>query len=100
MTHSFDFDQEINRAGTHSVKYDGRQAMFGNSNVTPAWVADMDFAAPPAVTQALIGRATHPIYGYTLFPDSLYAALIDWMSSSNRSPSSHLSRLCRKNRGS
>ncbi len=79
MTHSFNFDQEINRAGTHSVKYDGRQAMFGNSDVIPAWVADMDFAAPPAVTQALIGRATHPIYGYTLFPDSLYAALIDWM---------------------
>lgn len=43
------------------------------------WVADMDFAAPAAVTAALAARAAHPIYGYTLFPDSLYAALIDWL---------------------
>ncbi len=79
MSHGFDFDQEINRESSHSVKYDGRQAMFGTSDVIPVWVADMDFAAPPAVTQALIERAKHPIYGYTQFPDSLYEALIDWM---------------------
>lgn len=79
MNRGFDFDHEINRTTTHSVKYDGRQAMFGNNEVIPAWVADMDFAAPPAVTQALIARARHPIYGYTLFPDSLYDALIHWM---------------------
>jgi cystathionine beta-lyase len=75
----FDFDQEINRECSNSVKYDGRQAMFGRSDVTPMWVADMDFAAPSAITQALTRRAEHPIYGYTLFPDSLYDALIDWM---------------------
>ncbi|WP_292992733.1 MalY/PatB family protein [Nitrosomonas sp.] len=79
MSSGFDFDQEINREGTHSVKYDGRQNMFGKSDVIPVWVADMDFAAPPAVTRALTERATHPIYGYTLFPDSLYEALISWM---------------------
>ena len=79
MSDAFDFDREINREGTHSVKYDGRQAMFGKADVIPAWVADMDFTAPPAVTQALIERAQHPIYGYTVFPNSLYDALIDWL---------------------
>ena len=79
MSSGFDFDHEINREGTHSVKYDGRQNMFGKSDVIPVWVADMDFAAPPAVTRALVERAAHPIYGYTLFPDSLYEALIGWM---------------------
>ncbi len=79
MSDAFDFDREIDRTGTHSVKYDNRLAMFGKADVIPAWVADMDFAAPPAVTQALTERAQHPIYGYTLFPDSLYDALIDWM---------------------
>jgi cystathionine beta-lyase len=79
LSNGFDIDHEINRAGTSRTKYDGRQAMFGKSDVIPVWVADMDFAAPPAVTQALIQRAAHPIYGYTLFPDSLYDALIDWM---------------------
>ncbi|MDO9312635.1 MAG: aminotransferase, partial [Nitrosomonas sp.] len=42
MSSSFDFDHEINREGTHSVKYDGRQNMFGKSDVIPVWVADMD----------------------------------------------------------
>lgn len=45
----------------------------------PLWVADMDFAAPAAVTEALTARACHPIYGYTLFPDSLYESLINWL---------------------
>lgn len=76
---SFDFDQIIDRSGTSSLKYDARQEIFGNTDVIPLWVADMDFAAPSAVTQALIERAAHPIYGYTVFPESLYAALIDWL---------------------
>ena len=79
LSNGFDFDHEINREGNGSVKYDGRQDMFGKKGVIPVWVADMDFAAPPAVTRALIERASHPIYGYTLFPNSLYDALIDWM---------------------
>lgn len=78
---SDDFDREIDRTGTYSTKYDGRQAMFGHPDVMPLWVADMDFAAPAAVTEALVARAAHPVYGYTLFPDSLYEALIDWLKS-------------------
>jgi cystathionine beta-lyase len=76
---SFDFDRVIPREGTSALKYDGRTAYFGTSDVQPLWVADMDFAAPEAVTRALIARAAHPIYGYTLPPESVYDALIDWM---------------------
>ncbi|MEC7814642.1 MAG: PatB family C-S lyase [Pseudomonadota bacterium] len=75
-----DFDAPIAREHTHSVKFDARQAVFGRADVIPAWVADMDFAAPEAVTRALKERAEHPVYGYTLFPDSLYQAMIDWFS--------------------
>lgn len=75
----FDFDTSISRLGTHSEKYDGRQRIFGHAAVQPLWVADMDFAAPPAVTAALIARAQHPIYGYTDAPDSLYAAIQNWL---------------------
>ena len=76
---SFDFDRVIPREGTSALKYDGRTAYFGTGDVQPLWVADMDFAAPEAVTHALIARATHPIYGYTLPPEGVYDALIDWM---------------------
>ena len=76
---SFNWDCVISREGSASVKYDGRAAYFGTADVTPLWVADMDFAAPEAVSQALIERAAHPIYGYSFFPESLYEALIDWL---------------------
>jgi cystathionine beta-lyase len=80
MNHqAFDFDRIIPRAGTDSVKWDGRQGYFGTDDVLPMWVADMDFAAPEEVTRALTERAAHPIYGYTLFPDSVYEAVIAWM---------------------
>lgn len=79
MTHHFDFDQIIDREGTASFKYDARQAIFGREDVMPLWVADMDFAAPPAVTRALVERAKHPIYGYTNYPDSLFDSLINWL---------------------
>ena len=78
MTDSFDFDQIINREGTGSFKYDARQSIFGREDITPMWVADMDFSVPPAVTRALAERAKHPILGYTDFPESLYEALINW----------------------
>jgi cystathionine beta-lyase len=76
---SFDFDREISREGTSSVKYDGREACFGRNDVIPLWVADMDFASPEAVTLALQVRAQHPVYGYTQFPESMFAALMEWM---------------------
>lgn len=75
-----EFDQLIVREQTCSVKFDARQAVFGRDDVIPVWVADMDFAAPEAVTAALKARAEHPVYGYTLFPDSLYQSMIDWFS--------------------
>lgn len=74
-----DFDRVFSREGTASVKYDGREASFGTSDVIPLWVADMDFASPEAVTRALRARAQHPVYGYTQFPESMFEALMEWM---------------------
>jgi cystathionine beta-lyase len=79
LTETFDFDLAINREGTYSLKYDARQTLFGRADITPMWVADMDFATPQAVTRALTERAKSPIYGYTHFPDSLYDSLINWL---------------------
>ena len=73
------FDQNIAREGTQSLKYDGRLATFGISDVMPMWVADMDFAVPEAITKALQARANHPVFGYSIAPESLYEALIDWL---------------------
>ncbi len=75
----YDFDDAIGREGTASLKYDARRNVFGRGDIIPLWVADMDFAVPPAVQRALMQRAEHPVYGYTIFPESLYDSLIGWM---------------------
>jgi cysteine-S-conjugate beta-lyase len=88
----YDFDTEINRAGTYSLKWESIQGegdllqwhhtdrCFAASGRTlPMWVADMDFVCPRPVVEALIARAEHAIYGYTVATDSYYAAVVDWM---------------------
>ncbi len=63
---STDFDRVIARRDTASYKWDLYPAP-----VLPAFVADMDFASPPAVIAALHERAEHGVYGYAKVPDSL-----------------------------
>jgi cystathionine beta-lyase len=58
---SFDFDTIIERRGSDSLKW-GR---YSGRDVLPLWVADMDFAAPPAVLEALHRRVDHGVFGYT-----------------------------------
>jgi cystathionine beta-lyase len=77
---SINFDKRVTRENTNSVKFDGRQQYFGSVDVSPLWVADMDFEAPACVTTALQKRLDHPVYGYSLYPESLYEATIDWFA--------------------
>jgi cystathionine beta-lyase len=76
---SFDFDAIVPREGTASLKWDGRKGYFNSEDLIPMWVADMDFAVPEAVSRAVMARATHPVFGYTLASDSVYESLIQWM---------------------
>jgi cystathionine beta-lyase len=59
------FDRLIDRRGTHSIKWDNPKNESGSPDIIPLWVADMDFAPPEAVIEAIRGRAGHPIFGYT-----------------------------------
>jgi cystathionine beta-lyase len=76
----YDFDQVIPRDGTNAVKLEWRKQLFGRRDVIPMWVADMDFAIPPFVSEAIRKRAEHPIYGYSSFPDTYYEAIIGWQN--------------------
>ncbi len=68
------FDQPIDRHATSSTKWQKFAA-----DVLPMWVADMDFAAPDFVLDALRERLDHPILGYTDRPASLNTALQGWL---------------------
>ncbi|MBS4214449.1 MULTISPECIES: MalY/PatB family protein [Neobacillus] len=75
----YNFDIEINRHNTASAKWDETENLFGEKNLLPMWVADMDFQSPAPVIEAIIKKAEHGIFGYTTRPDSYYRAIIDWM---------------------
>ncbi|SHJ69362.1 cystathione beta-lyase [Clostridium amylolyticum] len=79
-----DLDRVINRKGTNSVKWDALNIFFGKDDLIPLWVADMDFPAPDEVTEALIERAKHPVYGYSILDDRYYHSIINWFSKKHK----------------
>ena len=74
----FDFDSVIDRKNTFSLKWDSVENIYGEKDLLPLWVADMDFPSPKEVTEAIIKRVKHPIYGYTKTSDDYYNAIINW----------------------
>ena len=68
----YDFESAIDRHGTNSLKWD----LFDDD--LPMWVADMDFRVAPKIQEAISRRAEHPVYGYTIVPDELFEAYINW----------------------
>jgi cystathionine beta-lyase len=73
------FDTQVNRLGSHCVKWDMMQAIYG---VAPPeglamWVADMEFPPPASVQQALEKMTAHGIYGY-FGDDNAYLNAIRW----------------------
>lgn len=67
-----DFDQIIDRSETESIKWN-----YFPKDVLPMWVADMDFASPPAVIRALHERVDHGIFGYGFTPNGLDDLIIE-----------------------
>lgn len=78
----FDFDRPITRLGTHSMKWDGLKGRFGvdPEGALPMWVADMEFAAPPAVNAALQAAVDNGVHGYYGDPSAYLAAIRGWMA--------------------
>lgn len=87
----YDFDREIDRKGTQSVKWEfvpdeekplgilPTEQFFGEDRMLPMWVADMDFPAPQPVIEALEARARHGIFGYTVPTEAYFQTVVDWM---------------------
>ncbi|WP_367328005.1 MalY/PatB family protein [Lentimicrobium sp.] len=75
----YNFDEIIDRGNTACVKYDLRKFFFGNNEVIPMWVADMDFRTPDFVMDAIRKRAAHEVLGYSIRTDSYFDALTAWI---------------------
>ena len=75
----YNFDQSISRIGTYCSKHDTKAYNQIPEDALSLWVADMDFETAPCISEAILERAKHPIYGYTFAPDSYFNAIIHWM---------------------
>lgn len=74
----YDFDRLLNRYGTNSVKWEDMAKTYGTNDLLPMFVADMDFACLPEISEALVKRASHPTYGYTFASPEFYSSYIAW----------------------
>ena len=70
----YNFDRQINRRDTNSIKWD----LYGK-DVLPLWVADMDFAVSPKIVAALENRIAHPVFGYAGPDEQLLEAIREWV---------------------
>ena len=73
------FSKVTNRVGFNCKKWDARESMFGDGDIIPMWIADMDFRVPDEVVNAITARAAHGLFGYTGMPDSYLASVMAWM---------------------
>lgn len=74
-----DLDRIIERRGTDSYKWDDNERLFGRRDLMPFWVADMDFATPAPILDAIRERCDHPVLGYGIRSEAYFDAIFDWL---------------------
>lgn len=74
------FDAEVNRTEVPALKFDGEmmESIFGEKDLWPSWVADMDFKSSRHIQDALARRVEHGIYGYENSSKALPEAVSAW----------------------
>ena len=85
----YDFETVIERHGKDALAVDAIGGGWAPGapkegfDAIPMWVADMNFATVPTITEAITERAKHPLFGYFSTSDEYYASIIDWQKKRN-----------------
>lgn len=80
MSTKYDFDKIIDRHGTGALAVDVLNERYGRADLTPMWVADMNFETPEFITEALRRRLDHSLYGYTNIPAEFWPMVTKWIA--------------------
>lgn len=75
---AYNFDEIIERTNTDSIKYDFAARRGKPEGLLSLWVADMDFRTPPCVTDALVEKSRHGIFGYSESREDYIEVLQNW----------------------
>ena len=83
----YDFISIIDRKGKDALAVDvipveGAEIEEGFSRI-PMWVADMNFATAPSITETIIDRTKHPAFGYYIPRKEYYDAIMSWQKERN-----------------
>lgn len=76
---NYNFDNIINRHGTHSVKTDVLKELYGRDDLIALWVADMDFKADTHIIESIKEVVEHGIYGYPIEPPQYKDSIVNWL---------------------
>lgn len=74
----YDFDRVIERKGSLAEKMDTISKKYGENDIIPLGVADMDFLSSKEIIETLKERSTHGIYGYTRLSDTYFNTIVNW----------------------
>lgn len=74
----YNFDQEIDRWNSGSVKYDGPKKLLKGKPYIPMWVADMDFKTPQPILNTIQKQLNIGVLGYNFIPEDWYESIINW----------------------
>ncbi|MGL5967999.1 MAG: MalY/PatB family protein [Kluyvera sp.] len=75
----FDFSTVIDRHGTWCTQWDYVADRFGDADLLPFTISDMDFATAPCILDALSQRLAHGVFGYSRWKnDEFLPAIVHW----------------------
>lgn len=74
----YNFDKKIDRSENNSAKWEEIGLNFGDNDLLPMWVADMDFETAPEILEAMKVKLNQGIFGYTSRPDSYFESAAKW----------------------
>lgn len=75
----FDFDKEISRVGTGSIKWERQEGFGVSTGLVPFWIADTDFATVPEVVPAIQAYLETGMVGYSRESESCRQAVCGWL---------------------
>ncbi|MCC0694589.1 MalY/PatB family protein [Clostridioides sp. ES-S-0048-02] len=74
----YNFDKRVDRRENNSAKWDEMGKNFGNNELLPMWIADMDFETAPEILDEMKNKLEQKIFGYVSRSDSYYQSAIEW----------------------
>ncbi|WP_432404742.1 MalY/PatB family protein [Wukongibacter sp. M2B1] len=75
----YDFDSILDRKKDFSAKWCEVEDKFGDKDIFPMWIADMDFKTAPVIMKAMEDRLKLGTFGYTTRPESYNRSIVNWM---------------------